>query len=114
MRTWIILAGLLFVGLIGLTAATAEEPMPVGQQAFLDVKCNMCHAVSTVGIESRTKSEKMKGPDLVNLAKTWDAKKLTAFMKQETEVEGEKHKEFKGTDEELQALVDWLLEQKAE
>ena len=36
-------------------------------------------------------------------------------MKREIDKDGKEHKkEFKGSDEELQALVDWLLEQKAE
>ena len=114
MKRLCMLAGLLVLGLIAMTAgAGAEEALPAGQQAFQDVKCNMCHGVSTVGIESKTKSEKMMGPDLVNLGKEWDAEKLTAYMNREIDKDGKEHKkEFKGTDEELQALVDWLLEQR--
>ena len=45
----------------------AAEP-PAGRQAvFLAQKCNTCHAVSSAGIEATTKSEKMKGPDLVGV-----------------------------------------------
>ena len=105
------------LSLIFVPASSGEE-VAVGQQVVLDHKCNMCHAVSTVGIEAKTTSEKMKGPDLVNLAAhetLGDAATLAKYIKQEAQLDGEEHKKgFKGTDEELQALVDWLLEQKAE
>ena len=116
MKRLCVMAGLLVLGLVALTAgAGAEEAMPAGHEAFLGLKCNMCHGVSTVGIESKTKSEKMMGPDLVNLGEEWDGEKLTAYMNREIDKDGKEHKkEFKGSDEELQALVDWLLEQKAE
>ena len=105
------------LSLIFVSASSGEE-VAAGQQVYLDQKCNMCHAVSTVGIEAKTTSEKMKGPDLVGLAKhetLADAATLAKYIKQEAKLDGEEHKKgFKGTDEELQALVDWLLEQKAE
>jgi mono/diheme cytochrome c family protein len=109
------------LGIVGLAlmagSATAEEEAApsAGQQEYIDQKCNMCHAVSTVGIEAKTKSEKMLGPDLVNLADSYEAEWMVKYVKKEVGKEGESHsKPFKGSDEELQALVDWLLEQKAE
>ncbi len=110
-----ILAGFAVLAvLLTVALATAQEAaVPKGQQLFLDMKCNMCHAVPTVGIEAKTTSEKMKGPDLVDLEaeKDWVVK----YLKREAQKDGADHKkEFKGSDEELQALVDWLLEQKAE
>ena len=44
-----------------------------GKGVFEAQKCNLCHAVSSAGIEAKTKSEKLKGPDLVNLAKDFEA-----------------------------------------
>ena len=35
-----------------------------GREVFEAQKCNMCHAVPAVGIESKTSSDKLKGPDL--------------------------------------------------
>jgi len=103
------------LALVAVSASAEEEPMPAADATFTTLKCNMCHAVSTAGIESKTKSEKMFGGDLINLAADSDAKALAAYINQETEIDGKPHKkEFKGSDEELQALVDWLLEQKAE
>ena len=107
--------GLATLALVAVSAGAQEGEMAAGHEAFTGLKCNMCHSVSTAGIEAKTKSEKMFGGDLVNLGEEWDAEKMRGYLNQETELDGEKHKkEFKGTDEELQALVDWLLEQKAE
>jgi hypothetical protein len=53
----------------------------------------------------------MKGPDLVGLSV--DAATLKPYLKGETEINGTKHKKkFTGSEEELQAIVDWLVEQK--
>lgn len=120
MKKLSVLAGLpVLLGVLVVAVVAAEEkPLDKGQQAYLDAKCNMCHGVSTAGIEAKTKSEKMKGPDLVNLAKRkglGDATAIGVYLKGQSELDGKQHKKpFKGSDEELQVLVDWLLEQKAE
>ena len=82
-----------------------------GKAIFLAQKCNMCHSVSTAAIEATTKSEKMKGPDLVNLKQ--DAKALTDYLMKKSDLNGKKHtKGFTGSEEELKALIAWMLEQK--
>ena len=82
-----------------------------GKQIFMDQKCNMCHSVPTVGITATTKSEKMKGPDLVNIKQ--DAKTLTAFLKKTADIDGKKHpKEVKLSDQEINTLIGWILAQK--
>jgi len=82
-----------------------------GKAIFLAQKCNMCHSVSTAGIEATTKSEKMKGPDLVNI-KT-DAKVLAEFLRKKADIKGKKHaKAFTGSDEEIGALISWIQAQK--
>ncbi len=74
-------------------------------------KCSMCHSISTRGIEAKTKSNKLKGPDLVNLSARYDSAWLAKYLTKKVGKNGKKHKKrFKGSDEELQALVDWLLE----
>jgi cytochrome c5 len=82
-----------------------------GQEIFMAQKCNLCHAVSTVGIEAKTKSEKMKGPDMVGLE--IDAATIIPYLKGETELNGAKHKK-KATcsDDELKTLIDWVAAQK--
>lgn len=82
-----------------------------GKQIFLAQKCNLCHSVSSAGIEKTMKS--MTAPDLTNLAAKQDAGTLTKFLRKEGEINGKKHgKGFTGSDEELGALVSWLQQQK--
>ena len=88
-------------------AAAAEELD--GKALFTDThKCNMCHAVPAAEIEAKTKSEKMKGADLGGkLDKEFE--EIAAYVRKEGELDGKTHKKpFKGTDEELQAIIDWL------
>ena len=88
---------------------------PEGQKKFNENKCFKCHSVSTVGIKAEKETGKMAGGDLVNLGESYEAEFLNAYVRKEAELDGKTHKKpFKGTDEELQAIVDWLLEQKAE
>lgn len=108
-----LLAGLL----VGAVLSTLPVPVHAqgsdldGKEVFLAQKCNMCHGVASAGIEAKAKSEKMKGPDLDGCCADEDAAALGAFLKKETEVDGAKHKgSFKGSDEELAALIDWLKE----
>lgn len=88
-------------------AQAADEAMAL--KLFNEThKCNMCHAVPAAEIEAKTKSEKMKGPELGGATKV-DLETLAAYMRKEGELDGKTHKkEFKGTDEELQAIIDWL------
>ncbi len=86
-----------------------------GKAIFLASKCNMCHSVPSVGIEAKVKSEKMKGPDISNATARFDADQLAKYMRKQLPLEGKDHKkEFKGTDEELEAIVGWLQQQKPE
>lgn len=98
-------------GEISAVAAAGGGGATDGKAIFLAQKCNMCHDVSTAGIAATTKSEKMKGPDLVNL--THDAATIEAYLKKAGKIDGKDHKmAWKGTDAELDALVAWLLKQK--
>ncbi len=90
-------------------AAFGEEAALDGKTLFTDThKCNMCHAVPAAEIEAKTKSEKMKGADLGGKVEGEFAE-IAAYVRKEGELDGKTHKKpFKGTDEELQAIVDWL------
>ena len=93
-------------------AAAAESKVLDGKQIFLAQKCNLCHAVSSAGIEATTKSEKLKGPDLAGAAAKRDARLLGDFLRKKAAIDGKKHsKEFTGSDEELGALIAWLQKQ---
>jgi cytochrome c2 len=83
-----------------------------GKETFLAQKCDMCHAVSSAGIEATTKSEKMKGPDLKGVVAKLDPVWVADFIQKKVDKAGKKHvKEFKGTAEELTAVVEWLKTQ---
>jgi mono/diheme cytochrome c family protein len=82
-----------------------------GKAIFLAQKCNLCHSVPTAGITRTVKSEKMAGPDLVNVKE--DAAFLGKFLRKQADLNGKKHgKAFTGSDEELGALVAWIQAQK--
>jgi mono/diheme cytochrome c family protein len=102
---------LVVVMVLALAPAPSDAAAPDGRQVFLAQKCNLCHSVSTADIAATTKSEKMKGPDLVGVAH--DAQLLMQYLRREAEIEGKKHgKGFTGSDEELGALIAWIRAQK--
>lgn len=106
---WIAGAAGLYAFAAIATAATAAD----GKEVFLAQKCNVCHAVSTAGIEATTKSEKMKGPDLVGTIQAHGADTMVKYLKKEVDLNGKKHpKEMKATDEEIQAMIAFLEAQK--
>ena len=103
----VLVAALIAASLLAPSAATAEELD--GKALFTEThKCNMCHAVPAAEIEAKTKSEKMKGADLGGKIES-DFEAIAAYVRKAGELDGKSHKkEFKGTDEELQAIIDWL------
>jgi mono/diheme cytochrome c family protein len=91
--------------------ATGQAAKLDGKAIFLAQKCNVCHSVPTQGIERTVKSEKMAGPDLVNVKE--DAAFLGKFLRKQADLHGKKHgKAFTGSDEELGALIAWIQAQK--
>jgi len=108
--SWIGAIGLL-VGIVTSAPGGAEgEDVPVGRAVFLEAKCNVCHAVPAAGIEAKTTSEKMRGPILGGaLLDDVTFEDVAAYLRKLAERGGAKHKkEFKGSDEELQSILDWL------
>jgi cytochrome c2 len=103
----------LFSAPVITVAAADSAPRPLdGKEIFLAQKCNMCHSVPPAGIEATTKSEKMKGPNLVDLER--EAAWLEGFLTKKVELNGQLHKkELKGSEQELDALVAWLLKQQS-
>lgn len=108
----ILLAGYLLATAYSTPAGAADAKATDAKQVFLAQKCNLCHAISSAGIEATTKSEKMKGPDLAGVTVKQDARLITDYLRKKAEINGKKHgKEFTGTDEELAALIAWLQKQ---
>lgn len=92
----------------GMAAASMD-----GKAIFLAQKCDTCHSVPTAGIEAKTKSEKMKGPDLVGVVQDKGGEWISKFLHKEVDLEGKKHPQtWKGTDAELKTLLSWLEAQK--
>lgn len=106
--TSVALAAVLVLAAIHPAPAAAAAEKLDGKAIFLAQKCNLCHTVSSQGIEATTKSAAMKGPDL-NGAPQRDAKLLNDYLRKKGDMNGKKHKkEFTGSDEELGALIAWL------
>jgi mono/diheme cytochrome c family protein len=111
--TLTVLAAVVLLAVFYSGPAAGQGAKLDGKAIFLAQKCNMCHSVPTAGIEKTTKSEKMAGPDIVNL-KT-DAATLTKYLRKQADLNAKKHtKAFTGSDEELGALVAWIQAQKKE
>ena len=82
-----------------------------GQQIFTDIKCTKCHSVESLEIVS-TKDDPT---DLSNVGADKDAEFLKKYLVKEEIMNDKKHKaKFKGSDDELNTLVDWLLTLKTE
>jgi len=98
------LLGVLLIGTFAAPALAAD-----GKAVFLDKKCNKCHTVSSASIE---KTSKLKAPDLTTEAISGDAKVLKAYLKKVETINGKKHSTaFAGTDDELDAVIAWVLQQ---
>ena len=88
--------------------ANAAAQEAAGKTAFLENKCNVCHTVESQKIE---KTSKMVGPDLSNAgADVESAEWLKGFLLKENEVNGGKHKKaWNGSDEQLDAIIKWVM-----
>lgn len=96
----------LFAAFINLSQA---EEAATGAQLFEDGKCQLCHSVEAAGIEAKKKSDKY--PDLSHMSGDYDAELLTAYLNKKETINDKKHPmPFRGSDEEMATLVNWLLE----
>lgn len=92
--------------LYGFAFITTDQPADDGKKIFVDNKCNMCHTVSSAGIESK----KSDASDLSAVGKDATKEFLLKYLKKEAKLNDKDHKSsFKGSDEDLKILVDWLL-----
>jgi len=113
MKNILIYLGLVvaIVALYGFAFTFATDEGPDGKQIFLDKKCTMCHSIESAGIESTKKSG---ANDLSTVGNNVEADFITKYLLKEEKNDDKAHKtKFNGTDEELKALVDWLLTLKA-
>lgn len=93
------------------TPATTEADA-AGKEVFLAQRCGTCHSVSTAGIKAKVASGATAGGDLAGVGKRRDRTAIGAIVRQEEPVDGKKHpKRFTGSQQELDALIDWLQSQ---
>ncbi len=92
--------------LFGFAFSYSQTNEPEGQKVFVEKKCGSCHSVNSADITSKKK-------DAVDLSDTGTgktAKFMTKYLNKEEKINDKVHKTaFKGTEEELSKLVDWLL-----
>jgi mono/diheme cytochrome c family protein len=94
------------VALYGFAYAIAGNDEPEGKKIFVDNKCNMCHTIKSVGIESK----KSDATDIVQLEKEKNAEFWMNYLMKKEKLNGKDHKTaFKGKEEDLKKLVDWLM-----
>lgn len=107
MKNILIYLGLVItiVALYGFAFTIADEKSDDGKKVFVDNKCNMCHTVTVAGIESK----KSDAVDLSTVGKDRTVEFLTKYLKKEAKLNDKDHKaSFKGTEEDLTKLVEWL------
>jgi hypothetical protein len=94
------------VALYGFAFTIANNSDDDGKKVFVDNKCQMCHTVTSMGIESK----KSDATDLSSVGKEKTTEFLLKYLKKEVKLNDKDHKStFKGSDEDLQKLVKWLL-----
>jgi mono/diheme cytochrome c family protein len=104
-------AGLMLISALVLAAtgawAQADSALIAkGETTFVDKKCILCHAIKGKG---GTGGPLARGPDLSTVGAQRGAEWLKAFMKDPKAVNPKaKMMAFKGTEEELEALVAYL------
>lgn len=105
MKKTMLLTLLLLIGFINIKAQAAEEPK--GKILFKENKCVGCHAIETQGF---IKKGKASAPDLSNVGNKLKAEFIYKYLKKEEKQNDEKHPiSFKGSDEELTTLTEWLV-----
>lgn len=94
------------VGLYGFAYTIANEDEPEGKKLFVEYKCNMCHTVKSVGIESK----KSDAHDIVQLDNEKNTEFWLNYLMKKEKLNGKDHKTaFKGGEEDLRKLVDWMM-----
>lgn len=112
LKAWPAVAVIVMMAGLALPSAASEGAGEGGgSELFVSLRCQLCHAVPAASIEAKAKSDKVKGPDLGTAEIQLTAEEMTSFIRRESQIDGQEHKkEFKGSDEELAAIVDWLVE----
>jgi mono/diheme cytochrome c family protein len=125
LKMWKLTLSSLAVGLLlagpGVAPVTAGDAIPAGQKIYTTFKCTQCHSIDSLKI-AKVKSEekeeetlaegekKVDPPDLSGTGNNHDAVFMAKWLMKEEKIEGKKHKKkFKGNEEELKILSEWLV-----
>jgi cytochrome c2 len=118
--------------LFAWAAPEARAESKTGKEIFVDRKCTKCHSIESEDIFKKKKKgaadeakeeaggfdddfgdaqQKTEPPDLSDSGNKRDSEWMTQFLKKKIRTkEGKKHKmRFKGSDEELQILIEFLV-----
>ena len=88
--------------------AQAEGEVKDGKTIFEESKCTACHGIESQGVVAKKKSD--KNPDLSTITTGHDIEFWTKYMKKEESLNSKKHPiPFKGTDEDLKTMMEWLM-----
>jgi len=104
-----VIAYLLFlfviVALYGAAFASVGEE-PAGKKVFLDSKCNTCHAIQVAKIETKSKKP---APDLSAVGSKHKADFIKKYITKQEKVNDKAHPtQFKGSDDDLKKVAEWL------
>ena len=81
-----------------------------GKEAYLKARCDRCHAIASQEIDATTNSERMLGPDLGEMSAERSVDWIVRYVKKEVDIDDKTHRfTFKGTDEDLQTIAEWLV-----
>lgn len=93
-----------------LKAQDEQNKANLGKELFVNSKCNTCHSVGVWNIEQKNKSPNNKAPDLSKSKSDLDKELLRKYLLKEESLNDKKHPvAFKGSEEDLQTLVEELL-----
>lgn len=105
------------VPMLSLAGPAAAADAAEGEAIFTDQKCSTCHDLSTQDVKAKVKEGSATyGGDLAGrVTDETDRDAVAAFLRGETEHDGQKHKKkIKLDDGEMKALLDWLATQEAD
>lgn len=81
-----------------------------GKRLFTSVhSCDECHGAQSAGVKIRTNKRNNMASDLSGYKMDESFSEVAAYVRKACEFDGRIDKKpFKGTDEELQSIIDWL------
>ena len=112
----VLFAGLLAGVSVGATNINQSAQGNDGKSIFVASKCQNCHSITSQGINrlAEPKAGEKVPSDLSSVGLRHKADWISKWLQKEEELEGKKHiKKFKGSDDDLETLSNWLGSLKA-